>query len=142
MKEGFRTGILIELAYACILGIVSFICARFFMGLFVSRADANYAHVMDLGTKYLKAMAFLYLLPSLTNGVQGYFRGIGDLKVTLASTFMNMLARVACAALLVYGLHLTESLHIYIFAIANFVGWIFMLLFEVPLLRKHLKMLL
>ena len=87
-------------------------------------------------------MAFLYLLPSLTNGVQGYFRGIGDLKVTLASTFMNMLARVACAALLVYGLHLTESLHIYIFAIANFVGWIFMLLFEVPLLRKHLKMLL
>ena len=29
----------------------------------------------------------MYLFPAVTNGVQGYFRGIGDLKITLISRF-------------------------------------------------------
>ena len=40
----------------------------------------------------------MYLLPALTNGIQGFFRGIGDLKITLISSFINMALRVLAAA--------------------------------------------
>lgn len=44
----------------------------------------------------------MYLLPALTNGIQGFFRGIGDLKITLISSFINMALRVLAAAPLVF----------------------------------------
>ena len=44
----------------------------------------------------------MYLLPAATNGIQGYFRGIGDLKITLISSFINMGVRVLAALPLVF----------------------------------------
>ena len=142
MKEGFRAGMLIELGYAVILGILCMIFARPIISLFVKSTDPQAAEVIRLGTRYIHVMAFLYLVPSITNGVQGYFRGIGDLKVTLASTFMNMAGRVLCAYLLVNILHLTVQLNIDVFSISNLVGWMVMLAFELPLLIRSGKRIL
>lgn len=77
----------------------------------------------------------MYLLPGFTNGIQGFFRGMGDLKVTLYSTFMNMLGRVAA----VWVLLLVLSLGFGSLAWANFVGWVVMLGFEVPLLGRRMR---
>jgi Na+-driven multidrug efflux pump len=76
-------------------------------------------------------MAFFYLLPAWTNGIQGYFRGMGDLKVTLISTFSQMAGRVIFAFLL------APKFGIVGIAISCFAGWIIMLLYEVPMLVKH-----
>ena len=58
--------------------------------------------VIGHGVTYLHLISVMYLLPALTNGIQGFFRGIGDLKITLISSFINMALRVLAAAPLVF----------------------------------------
>ena len=77
----------------------------------------------------------MYILPSFTNGIQGFFRGIGDLKITLRSSLLNMAVRVAAAAFLVLQMHLEIEALPWSYA----VGWFAMLAYEVPALVKFLK---
>lgn len=132
IRKGFQGGIWIEMAYSLFLLVVIFTAAPWIMGLFAENESAS---VVELGTGYLHLIAFLYLLPGLTNGIQGFFRGIGDMKVTLYSTFMNMLGRVVAVFILLY----VAKLGFVSLAWANMAGWIVMLLFEVPLLLRSLK---
>lgn len=132
MKRGFQTGIAIEMLYSIVICLVILLGAPAIMRLFT---DAEDTKVVSLGVSYLRRIAWMYLLPGLTNGIQGFFRGIGDLKVTLYSTFMNMLGRVVAVWLLL----LVFSTGFAGLAWANLAGWVVMLLFEVPLLRRQLK---
>jgi Na+-driven multidrug efflux pump len=102
------------------------------MQLFAENEDAN---VISLGVGYLHLIAFMYFLPALTNGIQGFFRGMGDMKVTLVSTFMNMFGRV----LAMFVMLRVCKMGFASLAWANMAGWIVMMLFEVPLLVKSLK---
>ena len=76
-------------------------------------------------------------MPAATNIIQGFFRGMGDLKITLISTITNMSFRFLSAYLFIriwgggFG-----SL-----AWANFWGWIAMMALEVPLFILHLRKL-
>lgn len=139
MQEGFKEGMKIEAVYAVMIWAVCFFAAGPIISLFVSSADANAAQVIGFGTRYLHFISFIYILPAVTNGIQGWFRGIGDLKVTLASTIMNIVGRVLTAWLLVSVFHLTEALEIDVFVYANMAGWLLMMVFEVPLLVKSTK---
>jgi Na+-driven multidrug efflux pump len=132
MKKGFQTGLLIELVYSIGLFAVIWGLAWQIMTLFAEDGDAQ---VVSLGISYLHLISWMYILPGMTNGIQGFFRGIGDLKVTLYSTFMNMLGRVVAVFVMLRLLHMDfVSL-----AWANMIGWIVMLLFEIPLLVKSLR---
>ena len=135
IKKGFQSGILIEIVYSVFLCAVIFVGAPFIMNLFTDSEDAE---VVSLGVSYLRRISFMYLLPCFTNGIQGFFRGMGDLKVTLYSTFMNMLGRVVA----VYIMLMIFTMGFASLSWANMAGWIVMLLFEVPLLVKQLKLLL
>lgn len=79
----------------------------------------------------------MYFLPAATNGIQGYFRGIGDLKITLISSIVNMAVRVVAAVFLVFGL----SLQIEALPYSYLAGWIGMLVAELPLLIKSYRKL-
>lgn len=135
IKRGFQCGLLIETVYSLFLLVVIFLAAPLIMKLFAESGTGADGQVVSLGVSYLRLIAFLYILPGFTNGIQGFFRGIGDLKVTLYSTFMNMLARVVAVILMlqVWELGFTSL------AWANLAGWIVMLLFEVPLLIRQLR---
>lgn len=128
LRRGFRAGIEIELLYCAGLIAVCLPLAPHMMRLFV-RSES----VVALGAGYLQLMAVLYILPGITNGIQGYFRGMGELKVTLWSTTMNIAGRVAAVWVLAPRLGMTG------FALGNLAGWILMLLFELPLLVQHLR---
>ena len=52
------------------------------MALFVKDEE-----VIGHGVIYLHLIAAMYILPAVTNAIQGFFRGIGDLKVTLMSLY-------------------------------------------------------
>ena len=130
MKEGFRCGVLLELIYGCFILIICFVFARPLMLLFIKDEE-----VISHGVTYLHLISVMYLLPALTNGIQGYFRGIGDLKITLLSSFVNMAVRVICAVPLVFTLHLGIEALPY----SYLAGWIAMLLVEVPLLVKSMR---
>lgn len=88
----------IELVYGMIIFLVCFFFAEPIVRLFVSDTD-----VVKEGVTYLKLISFMYLLPAVTNGIQGYFRGIGDLKITLISSMVNMGVRVLAAFVFVFG---------------------------------------
>ncbi len=125
MNEGFSKGMIIEMIYAGLVCFVSFVFARPLMRLFGDDPE-----VIAHGVRYLRLIAFMYILPAFTNGIQGYFRGIGRLKVTLAASIANMFTRVAAAAILVFAF----GLGIEALPWSYFAGWIAMLSFEVPLL--------
>lgn len=132
--KGLTSGLLIEIVYSVALCSVIFWGATQIMRLFTGNEDAE---VVSLGTAYLKRIAIMYLLPGLTNGIQGFFRGIGDLKVTLQSTFMNMLGRVSAVLVMLRVLSVGFSG----LAWANLAGWIAMMAFEVPLLLREVRRL-
>lgn len=130
IKKGLWTGLKIETFYWVIILVATYFGAKPIMTLFVSRENAK---VLELGAVYLHLMSFFYLLPAWTNGIQGYFRGMGELKVTLASTFMQMVGRVGFAYILVPRLGMVGV------ALSCLCGWIVMLVYEIPIFIKHRK---
>ena len=130
LKEAFRSGMKIELVYGIAIFLICFLFATPLMRLFTKDSD-----VIRHGVTYLRLIAIMYLLPAATNGIQGYFRGIGDLKITLISSFVNMGVRVVVAAILV----LTFSLQIEALPYSYLAGWIGMLITELPLLIRSYK---
>lgn len=93
MREGFRCGMILELVYGAAVMLICLGFARSLMSLFVKDEE-----VIGHGVVYLHLIAVMYILPAVTNALQGFFRGIGDLKVTLMSSFTNMTVRVIAAA--------------------------------------------
>ena len=128
IKQGLWAGLKIETLYWCIIVGLVYFGANKLMNLFVPNEGSK---VIELGVIYLHLMAFFYILPAWTNGIQGYFRGMGQLKVTLISTFSQMLGRVTFAYLL------APRLGIVGIALSCFAGWVIMLAYEVPVLIKH-----
>lgn len=128
VDKGFKSGMFLETGYGILIFIVCFAFASPLMRLFVSDAE-----VIGHGVAYLRLIAAMYLLPAVTNGIQGYFRGVGDLKVTLLSSFINMGMRVLAAIPLVFVLDMgIEAL-----PLSYLAGWIGMLITEVPLLLHY-----
>lgn len=131
MREGFRCGLTLEIIYGIVIFLICFIFARPLMLMFVKDEE-----VIRHGVTYLHLISIMYLLPALTNGIQGYFRGIGDLKITLISSFVNMGVRVLAALPLVFIL----GLGIEALPFSYLAGWVGMLIAEVPLLVKTYKL--
>lgn len=127
MKEGFLSSIILQVIYTTVIAIVVFVFSRQIMQLFVSDGSEE---VITLGMSYLQLIAFMYFMPSATNIIQGFFRGLGDLKVTLISTVLNMSARFLSAWIMIHILGGGFGC----LAWANFVGWIAMLSFQVPMI--------
>lgn len=123
----FRIGMGIEVVYGILAGAVLLGFARPIMTLFTEDAET-----IGMGMTYLHLIAFMYLLPSLTNGIQGYFRGIGDMKITLWSSMINFLVRVVCCAWLVF----FGGMGIDALPWAYLAGWVVMLLYELPYLIR------
>ena len=130
LKEAFKSGLKIEFIYGVLIFLVCFLLANPLMRLFTNDPD-----VIKHGVTYLRLISVMYLLPAATNGIQGYFRGIGDLKITLISSFVNMGVRVAVAAILVF----LFSLQIEALPYSYLAGWIGMLVAELPLLIRSYK---
>lgn len=123
INKGFTNGLTIEFCYWILICIVILILKEPIMKLFVSGNDTK---MVSIGVNYLTLMAFFYLFPAFTNGLQGFFRGMGDMKITLISTLIQISFRVVFVYVLVPSMGITGV------AYASVIGWIFMLLAEVP----------
>ncbi|PJM75465.1 MATE family efflux transporter [Bifidobacterium simiarum] len=123
IRPGFRAGLRLEFAYWIIIGLTVLLLHRPLMHLFV---EADQTRVIDLGSQYLLTMSLFYLFPSFTNGIQGFFRGMGNMSVTLISTFIQASLRAVFTWVLI------GRLGMYGISFACAIGWSAMLLFEVP----------
>lgn len=124
IRSGFRCGIRMEFCYWLLIGSIVAIAKTPLVSLFVS-GDGS-AEVIRLGREYLNHMALFYLFPAMTNGVQGFFRGMGKMYTTMAATFLQASVRTLCTFLLAPRLGITGI------AWSCAIGWSLMLLFEVP----------
>ena len=127
MKQGFYCTILLETVYTAVVLALVFLFSRQIMELFVGNDSEE---VVTLGAAYLKLIALMYVMPEATNIIQGFFRGLGDLKVTLVSTILNMSARFLSAWIMIHIMHGGFDR----LAWANFFGWVAMLAFQIPMI--------
>ena len=79
-NEALQTALLLTLALCFVVTVLSFLAAEPLMRLFVEPGETE---VVRLGARYLRLMGFFYILPGITNGLQGYMRALGKLKLTM-----------------------------------------------------------
>ena len=124
IRRGFRVGLRLELGYWLLIGTLTWLLRRPLVALFVTGEGA--AEVIALGSEYLGYMALFYALPALTNGFQGFYRGMGKMTTTLIGTCLQAGLRAVGAALLAPRIGLPGI------AFSCAFGWAVMLFFEVP----------
>lgn len=124
MHTGFMRGLALEVAYWILICVLVLMTKRGLVALFVAGEQAE--AIVGLGAKYLGTMAWFYLFPAFTNGFQGFYRGMGMMKMTLLGTFIQTSFRVIGTWFLV------PRIGIYGVSLACAVGWSIMLLVEVP----------
>ncbi|MBR2797071.1 MAG: MATE family efflux transporter [Clostridia bacterium] len=130
MRRGFFTAMAFEVTYGLIVSAAVFTLAAPLMRLFV---DPGEAEVIRLGTRYLRLMGLFYILPGITNGLQGYMRALGKMKLTMVVTYGQMFTRAACTWLLIGRMGLDAV------PVACAAGWVMMTVWEVGLMLKWRK---
>ena len=120
VRETLRTGMRLEAAYGVLILLAVQLLKTPVMRLFAAR---NSASMVAMGVDYLSLMAFFYILPGMTNGIQGFFRGMGEMKTTLVGTFIQISIRTLVVAILVPRIGLSGA------ALACAIGWSFMLVY-------------
>ena len=127
VEEGFRKGMLVELCSGLAVCAAVLLLRSPLMSLFSAERE-----IIEEGVAYFSIINFFYWLPCLTNGMQGYFRGVGAMKSSLCATLTQISFRVAATLLLVPQLGLSGV------GLACVTGWTAMLLWTLPF-RLHLK---
>ncbi len=124
IRDGFRRGLMLEVGYWALIAVITLTLRSRIISLFVSGENAQ--DVISTGTGYLKWMAFFYILPSLTNGFQGFYRGMGKMATTALGTLIQTSVRTLCTFFLAPLYGITGI------AFSCALGWTLMLLFEIP----------
>ena len=124
IRRGFAVGLGMEAAYWMLIGGVVTLFKTPLAAMFVTGEGAD--RVIALAVQYLGTMALFYLLPAMTNGFQGYYRGIGNMPMTLLGTLIQTSLRVVTTCIL------APRMGMYGIAFACATGWCAMLMVEVP----------
>ena len=98
LLKGLKSGLLLEAIYGAIILVFTYLFRKPIISMFVTGESAE--SVIALGTQYLGYMAFFYILPGLTNGMQGFFRGMGKMKLSALNTFIQASIRTVATFIL------------------------------------------
>lgn len=115
LKQGLYRTLFMNGLYVLVSGIVMVVCASQLISVFV---DSSNTEVLRVGTTYLKVMAANYLFCSILSATQGFFRGVGMVKVTMIATMVQMVVRCSLALLLVPGMEIMGV------CVSVIMGWI------------------
>jgi len=127
VEQGFRKGMLLEGGIGLLVSAVVLLLRGPLMSLFTTDAG-----IIQNGVTYFNVIGFCFWLPCLTNGMQGYLRGVGAMKTSLFATLTQISFRVAATLLLVPRMGISGV------ALACVIGWSAMLLWTLPY-RRRLK---
>jgi Na+-driven multidrug efflux pump len=122
IRPGFRAGLRLGALYFVFICLVALLLRRSIVSMFVTGDGAE--EVVRLGSRYLGVMAFFYLWPAVTNGVQGFFRGMGKMFTTVIFTFVQASIRTVSTMIL------APRMGIVGIAWSCLIGWSVMLFFE------------
>ncbi|MCI8659229.1 MAG: MATE family efflux transporter [Lachnospiraceae bacterium] len=123
MHRGFWQGLILEFGYWAGICSLVLLLREMVVGLFVPGEGS--AEIVAEGSRYLGLMGLFYIFPAFTNGFQGFYRGMGMMKMTLLGTFIQTSLRVMFSWIFApwWGIRGV--------AVACAAGWSVMLLVEV-----------
>ena len=92
----YRMGVRTVLVLIAVLGTVCFLFPAQIVGLF-----SDNGQVIAAGAQYTGTMAYLYVFAYLGEVIQGFFRGLGRLRLTMVASLLQVLLRVVLSYLLI-----------------------------------------
>ena len=120
-RETFRKGLMIALCYFPIICSITLLFGRFLVSL-LTPDDA--VEMIEMGTAYLHIKAWFFVMPCITNAIQGFFRGMTKMRIVLFSTVLQISIRTLFVIVLVPKIGISGE------AYACFIGWVIMALWE------------
>lgn len=98
IRTGFRAGMRLEFGYWLLISTTVLLLREPLVSLFVTGEGSR--EVIRLGSDYLTWMALFYIFPAMNNGLQGFYRGMGKMYITMVNTFLQASIRTVCTYLL------------------------------------------
>ncbi len=96
VRELYRAGVTAEVAAIAALGALCALFPHRIIGVFSPNAA-----VVATGALYIGTMAPLYLFAFLGEVIQGYFRGVGRLRLTMLASLLQVVLRVVLSYFLI-----------------------------------------
>ena len=121
VRQTFREGMELAVAYFPIICVAILLLKRPVALLLTPTGSTEMNRMV---VDYLAVKAFFYIMPCLTNAIQGFFRGVGNMKLTLYSTLIQISIRTVLVFLWVPQMGIVGE------AWACLGGWSAMLVFE------------
>lgn len=119
VRRFYRVSACVEVALVLLLGTVCFLAPAQIIGIFSKNAE-----VIAAGARYTGTMAYIYLFAFLGEIIQGFFRGLGRLRLTMMASLLQVVLRVVLSYFLIplWGM--------YGICVAIASGWILLVLIE------------
>lgn len=89
-------GLGVQLALGLCIGTACCFFPRQIIGIFSDNAE-----VIASGARYTGIMSYIYIFSCLGESIQGYFRGIGRLRLTMIASLLQIVLRVTLSSLLI-----------------------------------------
>ena len=126
----FKKGAVLEMGFAAIIFAILFF---FKYDIMVALSPRGSVEVIELGNSYLHIMAFGYFLVGLVNTLQCFFRGMGNMSLTLYGSLINIFVKIW----VVY--QFIDILKFDSVAWGTILGWVLMNTFGYIMYRYHKK---
>ena len=114
VRRFYRVSVCVEAALIAVLGTVCFLFPSQIVGLFSDNGE-----VIAAGARYTGTMAYLYLFAYMGEVIQGFFRGLGRLRLTMVASLLQVVLRVVLPVWGMYGI-----------CVAVASGWVLLVLIE------------
>lgn len=122
MLESFRKGLMLQLGYAPLILLFTLTFRRPLVQLFAPGNGGE--EMIRIAAGYLMFKSLGIFWPAITNTIQGYFRGMNQMGITLLSTFIQIFIRTVLVYLIVPRIGINGE------ALATVLGLSCMMIFE------------
>lgn len=130
IKEGYYKANMLIIVFNLLVTLIVFFQAENFMKFFIQGSETE---VIAMGVDYLHKMSLFYVLGGLGVPLQGLFRGVGKLKVTLISTVLSIVTRIVIS----YSLTAHFGVTSIVYGIVT--GWVFLVTYGTIMRIKYFK---
>ena len=127
LPQGLKCMFFIAEIYTVTVTVLVLLGRNPLLGIFLKPEETS---ALQQGLSYLVPMAVFYFLSGINNTWQGYYRGLGRLKITLMATLVQMPVRVILSYLLF------DFCGIQAVALGTAVGWVCMAGYELAMYRS------
>lgn len=94
VRSGFKRVTIVNMAITGALCVLAVGFPTQLMQIFI---DASETEVISLGVLYLSTLFMFYVLQALMFSMMGFFRGVGDMGVSLAMSMTSLFVRISVA---------------------------------------------